>query len=107
MIYQTVLKDATILDNGSSRVYDIGIGENGIIQAVATGLDGRQEHSLAGLYVLPGLVDMHVHFRDFNQGHKETWYTGSRSALTGGITYVGICLIMIHQLLHQRDLEKK
>jgi len=103
MTYQTVLKNTRTLDG----VYDIGIDKEGIILDIAPELEGKEEIELDGMYVLPGFVDPHVHFRDFNQGHKETWYTGSRSALTGGITYVGICLIMIHQLLHQRDLEKK
>jgi len=85
MTYQTVLKNARTLDG----VYDIGINENGIILSVAPGLDGRQEIELDGLYVLPGLVDPHVHFRDLGQEHKETWFTGSRAALSGGITYVG------------------
>ncbi|MCD6591516.1 MAG: dihydroorotase [Thaumarchaeota archaeon] len=38
---------------------------------------------------LPGMVDMHVHLRDLNQSYKEDWYTGTLSALRGGVTLVG------------------
>ncbi|MFD7970573.1 dihydroorotase [Streptomyces clavifer] len=41
-----------------------------------------------GRYVLPGLIDSHVHFRTPGLEHKETWETGSRAALAGGVTTV-------------------
>lgn len=43
---------------------------------------------LSGKYVLPGLIDVHVHFRDMDQNEKETIETGSRAALHGGVTSV-------------------
>jgi dihydroorotase len=39
-------------------------------------------------YVLPGLIDSHVHFRTPGLTHKETWMTGSKAAVAGGITTV-------------------
>lgn len=42
----------------------------------------------AGLVVMPGLVDMHVHFRDPGQTHKEDIETGSKAAVRGGVTTV-------------------
>ncbi len=41
-----------------------------------------------GLWVTPGLVDMHVHFREPGQEYKETILTGSQAAATGGFTAV-------------------
>ena len=38
--------------------------------------------------VVPGLIDMHVHFREPGQEHKETIATGSASAVAGGFTAV-------------------
>jgi len=38
--------------------------------------------------ILPGMVDMHVHMRDLEEVHKEDWYSGSLSALAGGVTFV-------------------
>jgi len=41
-----------------------------------------------GLWLTPGLVDMHVHFREPGQEYKETILTGSRAAAAGGFTAV-------------------
>jgi dihydroorotase len=41
-----------------------------------------------GQIMLPGMVDMHVHMRDFKQAYKEDWYTGTLAALRGGVTLV-------------------
>jgi dihydroorotase len=44
-----------------------------------------------GLIACPGLVDIHVHFREPGQTHKETIGTGSRAAAAGGFTTV-VCM---------------
>ena len=44
-----------------------------------------------GLVAAPGLVDIHVHFREPGQTHKETIATGSRAAAAGGFTTV-VCM---------------
>lgn len=44
-----------------------------------------------GLVVAPGLVDIHVHFREPGQTHKENILTGSRAAAAGGFTTV-VCM---------------
>jgi len=41
-----------------------------------------------GKLVLPGLVDLHVHFREPGFTHKEDFYTGSCAAVAGGVTTV-------------------
>ncbi len=41
-----------------------------------------------GLLVFPGLIDLHVHFRDPGQTHKEDIETGSKAAVRGGVTTV-------------------
>jgi hypothetical protein len=38
---------------------------------------------------LPGLIDIHVHMREPGGEHKETWESGTRAAVAGGITMVG------------------
>jgi len=54
-------------------------------RARARKIDGR------GLVAAPGLVDIHVHFREPGQTHKETIGTGSRAAAAGGFTTV-VCM---------------
>jgi allantoinase len=41
-----------------------------------------------GLYVLPGAIDVHVHFREPGFAHKETWTSATQAAAVGGITTV-------------------
>lgn len=48
----------------------------------------REEIRADGLYLLPGAIDSHVHFRDPGYPNKETWKTGSAAAALGGVTTV-------------------
>lgn len=41
-----------------------------------------------GAYLLPGLIDTHVHFREPGLTHKGNFYTESRAALAGGVTTI-------------------
>ncbi len=67
--------------------------EDGKIAAVAQNIptDGAQVIDAAGLTVAPGLVDLHVHFRDPGYEYKEDIETGSRAAARGGVTSV-VCM---------------
>ncbi len=64
--------------------------EEGRIAAVGENLNvpSAETWEADGLHILPGLVDLHVHFREPGQEHKETYATGSRSAALGGVTSV-------------------
>ena len=65
-------------------------------KVVAIGADAMSHPQVAGVEVLdgggavlaPGLVDLHVHFRDPGQTRKESIETGSRAAVAGGFTSV-------------------
>lgn len=48
----------------------------------------EREMRADGLYLLPGAIDSHVHFRDPGYPHKETWQSGSAAAACGGVTTV-------------------
>lgn len=41
-----------------------------------------------GLLIVPGIIDPHVHFRTPGGEHKETWKTGAKAAVLGGVTTV-------------------
>jgi dihydroorotase len=64
--------------------------EDGRIAAVAARLDAPAARAIecAGLLVLPGLIDMHVHLREPGFEEKETVLTGTRAAVRGGFTTV-------------------
>ena len=42
----------------------------------------------SGLHILPGAIDVHVHFRDPGYPHKEDWESGTAAAAFGGVTTV-------------------
>lgn len=48
----------------------------------------REDMRADGLFLLPGAIDSHVHFRDPGYPNKETWKTGSAAAACGGVTTV-------------------
>ena len=67
--------------------------ENGKISQVAATLHVDADINIDGtsLTALPGLFDMHVHFRDPGQTHKEDLQSGAAAALAGGVTGV-LCM---------------
>ena len=67
------------------RVADVLI-ENGTITKI--GKVGGKGIDAKGLLVVPGLIDMHVHFREPGHEDKETIESGSRAAAAGGFTSV-------------------
>jgi len=75
------------------RVRDVRI-RDGTIDAVEPasaelGSDpGERVVNASGRHLLPGAIDVHVHFREPGGSHKETWASGSRSAAAGGVTTV-------------------
>jgi dihydroorotase len=65
--------------------------ENGRIKAVGPNLeapDGLATVEAAGLWVLPGLIDMHVHLREPGHEYKEDLKSGLTAAVAGGFTAV-------------------
>ncbi|MCZ8259789.1 MAG: dihydroorotase family protein [Beijerinckiaceae bacterium] len=48
----------------------------------------REVVDVSGKYLLPGAIDVHVHFREPGYTHKEDWRTGSAAAAMGGTTTV-------------------
>ena len=64
--------------------------EDGKIKAVGENLaaDGAEVYDATGKVVVPGLVDLHVHFREPGQEAKEDFESGSKAAAAGGFTTV-------------------
>lgn len=60
----------------------------GVIRPLAECSAGCRVFDATGLLITPGLVDMHVHFREPGGEHKEDIATGSRAAAAGGYTAV-------------------
>src|SRR5258708_13640581 len=69
---------------GRNEVADLYVVDGKISSAPPP--EGAAAISAEGLVVAPGLIDMHVHFREPGQTHKETIATGSQAAAAGGFT---------------------
>lgn len=72
---------------GISEPMDVLIA-GATVAAVGKGLRGDEVLDASGCIVCPGLVDLHVHFREPGFESKETIATGSRAAARGGFTSV-------------------
>lgn len=86
-----LIKNAVIVNANKmhTKPQDILL-ENGVIAKIAASID-KGSHQIIdahGKKVLPGLIDIHVHFRSPGQEHKETIETGSKAAVRGGFTTV-------------------
>ncbi|ATC62848.1 dihydroorotase [Nibricoccus aquaticus] len=88
------IQNARVIDPASKRdsLGDLFIA-NGKIAASLSAADKKRAKKIdaKGLIACPGLVDIHVHFREPGQMHKETIETGSRAAAAGGFTSV-VCM---------------
>lgn len=87
---KTLIKGGQVFLNGHLTKTDILI-DKGRIQIIGRDLSEEGvDHVIEATnkLVTPGLVDVHVHFRDPGQTYKETVATGSRAAAHGGFTTV-------------------
>ena len=88
------ITNAHIIDPASKRDEKGSLFvRNGILVASLSAAEKKSSKKIdaKGLIACPGLVDIHVHFREPGQGHKETIGTGSRAAAAGGFTTV-VCM---------------
>ncbi|MBR5659698.1 MAG: dihydroorotase [Lachnospiraceae bacterium] len=90
-----IIKNGRVLDpaNAIDGVRDLYV-KDGVIAAVCKedetyDLPGADVIDAKGMYVMPGLIDLHVHFREPGFEYKETIETGSKSCAKGGFT--GVC----------------
>ena len=86
-----LIKNGRVIDPASNTddIRDILV-EDGVIAEVAKDIDKAADTVIdaKGCMVMPGLVDLHVHFREPGFEHKETIRTGARAAARGGFTTV-------------------
>lgn len=85
----TVIKNGHLIEplSGVSKPMDI-LFKEGVITAIGKDLSGDEIIDATDCIVCPGLVDIHVHFREPGFESKETIASGSRCAAAGGFTSV-------------------
>jgi len=82
-----LLKNARIVNEGTILNGDVLI-ENGIIKEVSSSISNNSIKNIdaQGKYLIPGLIDDQVHFREPGLTHKANIATESKAAVAGGIT---------------------
>jgi dihydroorotase len=88
---RTRIRGARLLDPATGRDDRLDLEfEEGRITAIGKDLPGVPEQTIEaeGLWLAPGLVDLHAHLRDPGQEYKEDIESGTRSAAAGGYTTV-------------------
>ena len=87
-MFSKLIKNATIINEGSSQVKDVLI-KDGIIVRIDNDIQPAGnclEINAEGLYLLPGAIDDQVHFREPGLTHKATIATEAHAAIAGGVT---------------------
>lgn len=108
---KTIIRNASIVNEGNIIIADILIVDERI-EKMCTSIhlaDGSviKEINAEGLYLLPGVIDDQVHFREPGLTHKGTIYSESRAAVAGGITSFMEMPNTIPNTLTQELLEEK
>ncbi|MDL2320987.1 dihydroorotase [Desulfosarcina sp. OttesenSCG-928-B08] len=83
-----LITNATTINEGRSLIQDVRI-KDGRIDTLGTDLSARKTDQIIdakGLFLLPGMIDDQVHFREPGLTHKGTIASESRAAVAGGIT---------------------
>lgn len=87
---KTIIRNAIVVNEGSFLFADVLISK-GRIEKIASnilssGAGNYKEINAEGLYLLPGVIDDQVHFREPGLTHKADIFSESKAAVAGGIT---------------------
>jgi dihydroorotase len=87
--WSLLIKGGTLITPNGRELADIAIAQGKIVAIGDLTTVGADEIIDAkSLHVLPGVIDSQVHFRDPGHPHKETFYSGTKAAVLGGVTTV-------------------
>jgi dihydroorotase len=85
--FDLAVKNGRVFTSKGQVSTDIWI-QDGRIAALGGAHRSEEKIDARGMLVLPGAIDVHVHFRDPGPNYKEDWASGSASAAAGGVTAV-------------------
>lgn len=90
MAHTIILRQGRVVDPASDRdgLGDLWIRDGRIVAPEASIPQQAEVYDLQGKWVVPGLIDMHVHLREPGQEYKETIESGTNAAAGGGFTAV-------------------
>ncbi len=87
MSFDVLIRGAVVVGAGAPRRLDVGVAD-GLIAEVGPELAGAatEEIRTDGMYLLPGVIDGHVHMNEPGRADWEGFDTGTRALATGGAT---------------------
>lgn len=87
-MFDLLIRNGTLVTSRGRVEADLAVAD-GKVAAIGTDLgEAREVVDASGLVIIPGLVDVHVHFREPGHTYKEDFGSGSRAAAVGGVTTV-------------------
>lgn len=104
-----ILERGIVIVDGIEVVRSVTI-DAGIIEGIyepGSEPPASERISCEGLYILPGVIDIHVHMRDLEQDDKEEFSTGTMAAAAGGVTTVVDMPNSVPPTITHKDLEEK
>lgn len=107
--YDLIVRGGSVVLPDRVTKVDVGV-KDGKIAAIAAKLVGETEHEwdATGFHVLPGMIDVHVHFSEPGREHWEGFTTGSAMMAAGGCTtFFDMPLNGIPSTVHQEALLDK
>ncbi len=92
MVRPLIIRGGRLIDplHRLSALRDVVLRDGRVAEVLekAPAIEGARVVDAGGRWVLPGLIDLHVHLREPGDEEKETIFSGSRAAVAGGFTAV-------------------
>ncbi len=109
MKYDLIIKEGNVVFRDDVKKVDIAI-KNGKISAIAETIEGEADQivNASGQYVMPGMIDTHVHICEPGRTEWEGFVTGTKALAAGGTTsYVDMPLNALPATVDRKSLQLK
>ena len=87
-MYDLMISDGLLVNTTEIIKTNLYIKDGKVAAVTPEVLPAREKRDASNLHILPGCLDIHVHFRDPGATHKEDFIHGTKAAAIGGITTV-------------------
>lgn len=104
-----IIRNATIINEGRHMLAHVIIN-NGLIERICQDIDGESADKTidgSGKFLIPGVIDDQVHFREPGLTHKGDIYSESKAAIAGGVTSYMEMPNTNPQTINREELDKK
>src|SRR5919206_2011333 len=88
MLFDLAIRGGEVVTPRGRTRADVYVRDGRIAAVTAERHAAAEDHDASGLFVMPGMVDAHVHFMDPGDPAREDFMTGSAAAARAGVTTV-------------------